>query len=104
MLISLFENWYINLNNHIKSKNIEMAIKGEIVVDIERCKGCGVCIPVCPNAVIALSKNVNKKGYNYLEAVKDTVRTVLLFVLMVQSLFTKLKYKRIKKTNKWQKS
>ncbi len=49
-----------------------MAIKGDIVVDIERCKGCGVCLPACPNTVIALSKNVNKKGYNYMEPVKDT--------------------------------
>ncbi len=48
-----------------------MAIKGAIVVDIERCKGCGVCVSVCPKEVIALSTNVNGKGYNYAEAVKD---------------------------------
>lgn len=53
----------INLNN--------MAVKGEIVIDRERCKGCGVCLGACPNTVIALSKNVNSKGYNYAEAVKD---------------------------------
>lgn len=47
-----------------------MAIKGEIEIDIEHCKGCGVCVPACPNAVIALSKNVNAKGYNYAEGVK----------------------------------
>ncbi len=48
-----------------------MAAKGSIVVDIEHCKGCGVCITVCPQSVIALSKNVNGKGYNYLEMVND---------------------------------
>lgn len=40
-------------------------IKGTIIVDIERCKGCGVCNPVCPNDVLALNTQVNRKGYNY---------------------------------------
>jgi 2-oxoglutarate ferredoxin oxidoreductase subunit delta len=48
-----------------------MAIKGAIVFDVERCKGCGVCMPTCPNQVIAFSKNVNSKGYNYAEAIND---------------------------------
>ena len=41
-------------------------IKGAIVVDIEKCKGCGVCIVDCPNDVIELSDNVNGKGFHYL--------------------------------------
>lgn len=44
-----------------------MALKGAIVVDKDRCKGCGVCIVNCPNDVIALTHEVNSKGYNYLE-------------------------------------
>lgn len=44
-------------------------IKGAIVVDIERCKGCAVCVSVCPVNVIALSPKVNGKGYNYAEMV-----------------------------------
>ena len=48
-----------------------MAFKGQIVIDIERCKGCGVCLEACPKHVIALSKNVNGKGYNYTETVND---------------------------------
>ena len=35
------------------------------MVDIERCKGCGVCITACPCGVIELAKEVNGKGYNY---------------------------------------
>lgn len=46
-------------------------VKGDIVIDIERCKGCEVCVPSCPESVIALSKNVNSKGYHYLEKVND---------------------------------
>jgi 2-oxoglutarate ferredoxin oxidoreductase subunit delta len=40
-------------------------VKGAIVVDVEKCKGCGVCIPACPQNVIELSKEVNGKGYRY---------------------------------------
>ena len=42
-----------------------MALKGAIVVDTEKCKGCGVCVVNCPSKVIALAKEVNSKGYNY---------------------------------------
>ncbi|MEE1099723.1 MAG: 4Fe-4S binding protein, partial [Alistipes sp.] len=38
-------------------------IKGTIVVEKERCKGCGVCVAACPCDVLALSANVNSKGY-----------------------------------------
>ena len=40
-------------------------IKGAIVVDTERCKGCSLCVVACPLHVIALTKEVNIKGYNY---------------------------------------
>ena len=40
-------------------------IKGTIIVDMERCKGCGVCVPSCPMGVLALNHQVNGKGYNY---------------------------------------
>ncbi|MEG1606912.1 MAG: 4Fe-4S binding protein [Mucinivorans sp.] len=40
-------------------------IKGTIVVDVERCKGCSVCVSVCPTGAIALNTAVNGKGYNY---------------------------------------
>lgn len=40
-------------------------VKGVIVVDVERCKGCEVCIPSCPTDVIGMANEVNKKGYRY---------------------------------------
>ena len=38
-------------------------IKGTIVVDKERCKGCGVCASACPCDVLALAAEGNSKGY-----------------------------------------
>jgi 2-oxoglutarate ferredoxin oxidoreductase subunit delta len=36
-----------------------------ITFDEERCKGCGLCITVCPKKIIALTKDkINLKGYH----------------------------------------
>ena len=40
-------------------------IKGTVVVDTERCKGCNLCVVACPSKVLVLSKQVNGKGYSY---------------------------------------
>lgn len=40
-------------------------VKGAIVVDVERCKGCEVCIDSCPAQVISMAPAVNGKGYRY---------------------------------------
>jgi 2-oxoglutarate ferredoxin oxidoreductase subunit delta len=29
----------------------------------ERCKGCGLCIAVCPKGAIALGTRINRNGY-----------------------------------------
>jgi len=48
-------------------------IKGALVIDTERCKGCGLCVVASPTKSNALTKNeVNHKGYAYCEEVADT--------------------------------
>ncbi|MDH4238924.1 MAG: ferredoxin family protein [Phycisphaerae bacterium] len=36
---------------------------GKIIINTERCKGCGLCIAVCPKGSIIISKKSNKSGY-----------------------------------------
>jgi 2-oxoglutarate ferredoxin oxidoreductase subunit delta len=36
---------------------------GKIVIDAERCKGCGLCVAVCPKQTIVISTVSNKNGY-----------------------------------------
>ncbi len=33
-----------------------------IVINQSRCKGCGLCVDVCPQNLISLSERMNKKG------------------------------------------
>ena len=35
----------------------------EHVIDNDRCKGCGLCVAVCPKKVLELSEEVNTMGY-----------------------------------------
>lgn len=43
----------------------------KIVVNSERCKGCGICIHFCPKEQIKASEELNSKGYHPAEF-KDT--------------------------------
>ena len=40
-----------------------MEMAGKIIIDTERCKGCGLCVIVCPKNSIVISKQSNKNGY-----------------------------------------
>lgn len=37
--------------------------KGKIKIDRERCKGCHLCLTVCPKKVIEKDPGLNRKGY-----------------------------------------
>ena len=40
-------------------------IMAKVVIDKERCKGCGLCIGVCPKKIITISEGFNSKGYHF---------------------------------------
>jgi 2-oxoglutarate ferredoxin oxidoreductase subunit delta len=37
--------------------------RGKAVIDRERCKGCYLCISVCPREAISISSTLNQQGY-----------------------------------------
>jgi 2-oxoglutarate ferredoxin oxidoreductase subunit delta len=39
--------------------------RGMIVIDVDRCKGCGLCTHVCPVHILELAETeLNAKGYH----------------------------------------
>ena len=37
----------------------------KVTINQDRCKGCGLCVSVCPKQVLELNKaKLNRKGYN----------------------------------------
>jgi 2-oxoglutarate ferredoxin oxidoreductase subunit delta len=47
--------------------------KGRVIIDQEKCKGCNICVVVCPVKCLQLDETkVNKKGYNPAEQHEDT--------------------------------
>lgn len=46
-------------------------VKGDIIIDIEKCKGCELCVAACPQDSLAQAKKVNAKGYLYIVKIND---------------------------------
>ncbi|MCU0388187.1 MAG: 4Fe-4S dicluster domain-containing protein [Chitinophagaceae bacterium] len=40
-------------------------VKGKVVIDIQRCKGCELCKEACKENAIEFSGTINIKGYHY---------------------------------------
>jgi len=36
----------------------------KITIDVDRCKGCGLCMDACPKKILKLSDEINRKGYH----------------------------------------
>lgn len=49
-----------------KSSNdsAEKRIKGTVVLNEERCKGCTYCVRFCPTGALEMTDRLNHKGYN----------------------------------------
>ena len=42
-------------------------MKFTITIDVERCKGCDLCVSVCGRDVLAMTKLLNSRGDHYPE-------------------------------------
>ncbi len=42
-----------------------------VEIKIDECKGCELCIQICPKKVLGFSKTFNKLGYQYVVLEKD---------------------------------
>lgn len=41
-------------------------VAGAVTIEADRCKGCDLCVVVCPTDVLALQpKEVNDRGYHF---------------------------------------
>ena len=40
-------------------------VDATVVIDIEKCKGCVLCVKVCPVNVLYMSEDYNQRGYRY---------------------------------------
>ena len=38
--------------------------RGLVVINAEECKGCGLCVEVCPPSVLKISEALNRMGYH----------------------------------------
>jgi len=47
-------------------------IRGTVVIAQEICKGCELCIAACPQECLALSEELNVRGYRYVRLIQDT--------------------------------
>lgn len=43
----------------------------KIEINAERCKGCEICVHFCPKKAIAVSKQMNAKGYHPAEQIDE---------------------------------
>lgn len=46
-----------------------------VIFNEDRCKGCGLCISVCPKGIIQAAEHINRKGYQPVEVVDQEACT-----------------------------
>ncbi len=61
----------MEVNNKNTSAVKERKVKGKVVIDIQKCKGCELCITTCKEQALSLSDSINIRGYRYAIANND---------------------------------
>ena len=70
---------------------------GKIIINAERCKGCGLCVKECPKGNIVISEDSNKAGYfPAREANKECTGCSLCALICPEAVIEVLREKSIK--------
>jgi len=70
---------------------------GKIEINIELCKGCGLCTQACPSGCIEISSHINKLGYTAYEFIKDSCTACSMCFYACPEPDAIIVYKEIKK-------
>ena len=60
-----------------------MARVSKVTIEKNRCKGCGLCVSAWPKQALAMSKEINDKGYFYAHDVNPSVCTGCRFCALM---------------------
>lgn len=51
---------------------------GRIAIDEDRCKGCEICVSVCPRRIIAMADQFNRLGYRPARMIEASAKAPVL--------------------------
>ncbi|KAA0258015.1 4Fe-4S dicluster domain-containing protein [Deferribacter autotrophicus] len=70
----------------------------KVIIDIEKCKGCGLCITVCPKEILSYSGKFNTSGYNYVTCIDENkcIACKSCALICPDVVFTILKEEKVK--------
>jgi 2-oxoglutarate ferredoxin oxidoreductase subunit delta len=57
--------------------------KGRPEIDPNRCKGCGLCVAVCPEKILRLAQGFNRQGQHYAECFAEERCTACTFCAVI---------------------
>jgi 2-oxoglutarate ferredoxin oxidoreductase subunit delta len=74
-------------------------VLGEIIIDIENCKGCELCFDACPKEALVLSDTINSKGYQYAVKINHNCNGCASCAMVCPEAVIKV-YRKVEKGNK----
>jgi 2-oxoglutarate ferredoxin oxidoreductase subunit delta len=62
---TLFSHKYLHMEANATKVAKDRKVKGMVTIDVQKCKGCELCIATCKEQALSLSPTINIKGYRY---------------------------------------